>query len=120
MHLIIGTLTGFLIFFAVCFSIMSSEPSTEQAFKALQAQNTQFQELFMNLAKGQQDLKALILKERKKKAKKPVYVVSVGRRRPANRALDFATPSKGWDNQEEETREEDSSSKESDDESDYD
>ena len=49
---------------------MSAEPSTEQAIKALQAQNAQFQELFMNLAKGQQDLKALILKEKKKKKKK--------------------------------------------------
>ena len=49
---------------------MSTEPSTEQAIKALQAQNSQFQELVMSLAKGQQDLKTLILKERKKKKKK--------------------------------------------------
>ena len=49
---------------------MSAEPSTEQAIKALQAQNAQFQELFMNLAKGQQDLETLILKEKKKKKKK--------------------------------------------------
>ena len=73
MHLITGTLTGFLIFFAVYFSIMSSEPSTEQAIKALQAQNAQFQELFMNLAKGQQDLKTLILKEKKKKKKTALF-----------------------------------------------
>ena len=46
---------------------MFAEPSTEQAIKALQAQNAQFQELFMNLAKGQQDLKTLILKKKKKK-----------------------------------------------------
>ena len=46
---------------------MSAEPSTEQAIKALQAQNAQFQKLFMSLAKGQQDLKTLILKKKKKK-----------------------------------------------------
>ena len=74
MHLITGTFTGLLIFFAVYFSIMSSEPSTEQAIKALQAQNAQFQELFMNLAKGQQDLKTLILKDKKKKKKKTVLL----------------------------------------------
>ena len=51
---------------------MSTEPSTEQAIKALQAQNAQFQELFMNLAKGQQDLKTLILKEKKKKKKRTI------------------------------------------------
>ena len=51
---------------------MSVEPSTEQAIKALQAQNAQFQELFMNLAKGQQYLKTLILKEKKKKNKRKV------------------------------------------------
>ena len=72
MHLITGTLTSFLIFFAVYFSIMSSEPLTEQAIKALPAQNAQFQELFMNLAKGQQDLKTLILKEKKNKKKRTV------------------------------------------------
>ena len=46
---------------------MFAEPSTEQAIKAIQDPNAQFQELFMNLAKGQQDLKTLILKEKKKK-----------------------------------------------------
>ena len=57
---------------------MSSEPSTEQAIKALQAQNSQFQELSMNLDKGQQDLKALILKEKKKKKKTVLF--NMGRR----------------------------------------
>ena len=52
---------------------MSAEPSTEQAIKALQAQNAQFQELFMNLAKGQQDLKTLILKEKKKKKRTVLF-----------------------------------------------
>ena len=32
---------------------MSSEATTEQAIKALQAQNAQFQELVMSLAQGQ-------------------------------------------------------------------
>ena len=55
---------------------MSTEPSTEQAIKALQAQNAQFQELVMSLAQGQHDLKTLILKERKKK----VILLSMGKR----------------------------------------
>ena len=58
---------------------MSAEPSTKQAIKALQAQNAQFQELFMNLAKGQQDLKTMILKEKKKKKKRTI-LFSTGRR----------------------------------------
>ena len=47
--------------------IMSSEPTTEQAIKALQAQNAQFQELVMSLAQGQQELKTLTLKKKKKR-----------------------------------------------------
>ena len=81
---------------------MSSEPSTEQANKALQAQNAQFQELFMNLAKGQQDLKALILKEKKKKKKKTV-LFNMGHRF-GNRLrdeVDLTTSSGGKDSQEE-------------------
>ena len=46
---------------------MSSEPTTEQAIKALQAQNAQFQELVMSLAQGQQELKTLLLKKKKKR-----------------------------------------------------
>ena len=80
MNLITGTHYRSLIYFAIYFSIMSSETSTEQAIKALQAQNAQFQELFMNLAKGQQDLKALILKEKKKKNKKKTVLFNMGRR----------------------------------------
>ena len=49
---------------------MSSEPTTEQAIKALQAQNAQFQELVMSLAQGQQELKTLLLKKKKKKKKR--------------------------------------------------
>ena len=46
---------------------MSAETFTEQAIKALQAQNAQFQELVMSLAQGQQELKTLLLKKKKKK-----------------------------------------------------
>ena len=81
---------------------MSSEPSTEQAIKVLQAQNAQFQELFINLAKGQQDLKALILKEKKKKKKKTV-LFNMGRRFGNDLWEEvYLTPSSGGkDNQEE-------------------
>ena len=73
---------------------MSTEPSTEQAIKALQAQNAQFQELVMSLAKGQQDLKTLILKERKKKKKRTV-LFNTGRRfgNGLQNEIDLATPS---------------------------
>ena len=55
---------------------MSSEIPTDQGIKALQAQNAQFQEMFLNLAKGQEDLKTLILKEKKKKKK--VVLLNMG------------------------------------------
>ena len=67
---ITGLLSSLLFISAL---IMSTEPSTEQAIKALQAQNAQFQELFMSLAKGQQDLKTLILKEKKKKKRTVLF-----------------------------------------------
>ena len=54
--------------------------SSEQSIKVLQAQNTQFQQMFVSLAKGQEDLKAHILKEKKKKTKKTAGVVNLGRR----------------------------------------
>ena len=44
----------------------------EQMVKDLQAQNAQFQQALMNLAKGQEDLETLFTKERKKKRK---YVI---------------------------------------------
>ena len=59
----------------------------------------------LTLTQVQEDLKALDVKKKAKKANKQVLVLSVGRRRPTNRALDFATPSKGGDNQEEEDEE---------------
>ena len=46
---------------------MNPESSNEQAIKALQAQNAQFQELVMSLAQGQQELKTLLLKKKKKR-----------------------------------------------------
>ena len=49
---------------------MNPESSNEQAIKALQAQNAQFQELVMSLAQGQEELKALLVKKKKKKKKK--------------------------------------------------
>ena len=45
---------------------MNPESSNEQAIKALQAQNAQFQELVMSLAQGQQELKTLLLKKKKR------------------------------------------------------
>ena len=52
--------------------------SSDQAIKDLQAQNAQFQQMFLSLAKGQEDLKTLILKEKKKKKK--VGILNMGRR----------------------------------------
>ena len=45
---------------------MNPESSSEQAIKALQAHSAQFQEMVMSLAQGQQDLKALLLKKKKR------------------------------------------------------
>ena len=52
----------------------------EQTVKDLQAQNMQFQQLLMTLAKGQEELKTLLAKEKekKKKDKKPTGVVILG------------------------------------------
>ena len=70
------------------------EMALEQTVKDLQAQNAQFQQMFLALAKGQEDLKTLIVKEKTKKEKKPTGVLNLGRRfrGPAKRALYFATP----------------------------
>ena len=46
---------------------MTSEPTTEQAIKALQAQNAQFQEVVRSIAQGQQELKTLLMKKKKKR-----------------------------------------------------
>ena len=50
----------------------------EQTVKDLQAQNAQFQEMILNLSKGQEELKALLLE--KKKDKKSVRHTNPGRR----------------------------------------
>ena len=59
--------------------------------------------MFLALAKGQEELKALINKEKKKKAKKSDDVLNMGRRLrgPAKRALNLTTPSNERDNHEE-------------------
>ena len=74
----------------------------EQTVKDLQEQNAQFQQMFLTLAKGQEDLKTLVIKETKKKANKSTGVLNLGRRfpEPARRTLDFVTSSGEKDNQE--------------------
>ena len=52
----------------------------EQNSKDLQAHNAQFQQMFLALAKGQEDMKALIVKEKTKKAKKQIGILNMGRR----------------------------------------
>ena len=74
------------------------------------------------MAKGKEDLKTLLLKDKKKKTRKLVGVLNSGRkfRRSTEQALEFATPSTERDNQEGEPREEDHSTRESEeDEPDY-
>ena len=85
---------------------MSAETSTDQAIKALQVQNAQFQEIFMNLAKGQQDLKSLILKDKKKnkeKNKKKTVLLNMGYRFGNNlwEDIDLSHSPEGRENQEE-------------------
>src|SRR3954462_9323305 len=57
---------GLSSFLAVYFSIMN----LEQSVKDLQAQNTEFQPLILNLSKGQEELKAMLTKKKRKKGKK--------------------------------------------------
>ena len=77
--------------------------------------------MFLALAKGQEDLKALILKDKKKKTKKPVGVLNMGRRFRglAKRAIDFTTLSNEGDNQEEKPKEEDNNPRTDEEEADY-
>src|SRR4051812_9020426 len=56
---------GLSSFLAVYFSIMN----LEQSVKNLQAQNNQFQEMIFNLAKGQEELKALLIEKEKNQHK---------------------------------------------------
>ena len=78
--------------------------------------------MFLALAKGQEDMMTLMIKDKKKKKKKLVGVLNLGRRfrGPAKRALEFATPSNEGDNQEEKTQEEDHSPGSVEEEADYD
>ena len=66
----------------------------EQTVKDLQAQNSQFQKLLMTLAKGQEDLKALLEKDKEKKKKRPGVVI-MGRRFESNarKVLEFPSTS---------------------------
>ena len=68
--------------------------SSEQSIKDLQAQNAQFQQMIMALAKGKEDLKALILKDRKKK--KTIGILNIGRRikGPLKRATELTSSSR--------------------------
>ena len=77
--------------------------SFEQSIKDLQAQNAQFQQMFISLAKGQEDLKALIMKEKKKK-KKVAGILNMGRRfgERLKWKVDLTSSSKEEENQEEE------------------
>ena len=74
--------------------------------KELQAQNTQFQQMFLDLAKGQDELKTLITKGNKKKTKNPSVFLNMSRRfkGPVRRALDFEVPLNEDDNQEEDEK----------------
>ena len=59
--------------------------------------------MFLALAKGQEELKALVIKEKTKKPKKQVGILKMGRRLrgPVKRAIDLSTPSNEGDNHEE-------------------
>ena len=103
MHTITGTITGF----SSSSLFISAEMSADQAIKDLQAQIAQFQEMFLSLDKGQEDLKALILKEKekkKKKKKKKVVLLSMGKRfgDRLKQQADLSFSSKGGEDQEEE------------------
>ena len=75
----------------------------EQTVKDLQAQNAQFQQMFLAMAKGQEDLKTLLLKDKRKKSKKLVGILNSRRRPggPVKRALDLSNPSNTGDSLEE-------------------
>ena len=77
--------------------------------------------MFVALAKGQEDLKALILKDRKKKAKKTAGVLNLGRRfkGPLKQPIDLTSSFKERENQEGETMEEDPSPEVSENDTDY-
>ena len=73
------------------------------------------------LTKGQEELKALIIKYKDKKPRRTTGVVNLGRRfkGPLKQMVDLTSSSKEGENQEGETREEDPSPGESDNDTDY-
>ena len=75
----------------------------EQTVKDLQAQNAHFQQMFMALTQGQEELKSLVIKEKKKKAKKAVGILNIRRRHrgPIKQPLYLTTPLNEGDNHEE-------------------
>ena len=56
-------------------TVYFSEMDVEQTVKDLQVQNVHFQQILLTLTKGQEELKTLLAKEKKKKAKKPTSIV---------------------------------------------
>ena len=76
--------------------------------------------MFITLAKGKEDLKALILKEKKKK-KKVSGILNMGRRfrGPLKQTVDLTSSSKEGENQERETREKDPNPEFPDNDTDY-
>ena len=77
--------------------------------------------MFISLAKGQEDLKALIMKEKKKKKKKSAGILNMGRRfgGPLKQPVDLTSSSKEGENQERQTREEEPIPEVSDNDTDY-
>ena len=67
----------------------------EQTVKDLQAQNSQFQQLLLTLAKWKEELKTFLEKEKEKNKKKRAGVATLGRRfeGQARRVLDFPSTS---------------------------
>ena len=62
--------------------------------------------MFLDIAKGKEELKTLITKERKKKTKKPIIILNMGRRfkGPIRTTLYFEAPPNEDDNQEEDVK----------------
>ena len=74
--------------------------------------------MFINLAKGHEDLKVLILKEKKKKV---TGILNMGIRfwGPSKQQVYLTSSSKEWENKKEETREKDPSPEVFDNDTDY-
>ena len=72
----------------------------KQTVKDLQTQNAQFQQMIMALAKGKEELKALIVKDKTKKPRRTAGVVNLGRRfkGPLKQMVDLTSSSKEGEN----------------------